>query len=109
MILVIFVRHLVQVVLYSNCKLKTFVYSHRYTTFSIEKKQYTVVWQVQRLSPSSEQARSYVEGSKRKLRDVSFFGTSSKSKKEIKKFQRELVSKQLLYILIRAFFPKFVF
>ena len=32
-----------------------------------------------------------------------FFLTSSKSKEEIKKFQRERVSYQFLYILIRAF------
>ena len=44
MILVIVVRHLsfhfywVQPVLYSNCKLKPFVYSHRYTTFCSEKQ-----------------------------------------------------------------------
>ena len=61
------------------------------------------MWQVLRLSPSSERARPYVEASERKLRDVGFFETSSKSKKEIKKFQRERVSKQLLCILIRAF------
>ena len=113
MILVIVVRHLsfhfysVQVVLYSNCKRKTFVYSHRYTTFYREK-QYTVMWQVLRLSPSLKRAMLYVEASERKLRDNSFFGTSSKSKKGIKKFQREQVSKQSIYISIRAF-PKFVF
>ena len=106
LILVIVVHHLsfhfcsvylVQPVLYSNCKLKTFVYSHSYTTFSNEK-QYTVMWQVLRLSPSLERARPYVEASERKLRDVGFFGTSSKSKEEIKQFQRERVSKQLIYI-----------
>ena len=103
-ILVIVVRHLsfhfyrVQAVLYSNCKLKTFVY----TTFSGEK-QYTVMWQVLRLSPSPEWARPYVEVSEPNLWDARFFGTSSKSKKEFKKFQRERVSKQLLYNLIRAF------
>ena len=32
-----------------------------------------------------------------------FLGTRPKSTEEIKKFQRERVSKQLLYILIRAF------
>ena len=78
------------------------MYSHRYTTFSGEK-QYTVMWQVLWLSPSPERTRSYVEISERKLRDVGFFGTSSKSKDEIKKFQCEKVSKQLLYILIGAF------
>ena len=104
----IVVRHLsfhfyrVQPVLYSNCKLKTFAYSHRYTTFS-SGKQYTVMWQVLRLSPSLEWTRPYVEASKRKLRDVGCFGTSSKSKEEIKNFKRERVSKQLIYILIRAF------
>ena len=111
-ILVIVVYHLsfhfflVQPVFYSNCKLKTFVYSRRYTTFSSEK-QYTVMWQVLRLSPSLERAGIYVEASERKLRvrDVGFFGTSSKLKEEIKKFQRERVSKQLIDILIRAF-PK---
>ena len=59
--------------------------------------------QVLRLSSSLEKARGYVEASERKLRDFGFFGTSSKSKKEIKKFQRERVSKQLIFILIRAF------
>ena len=44
-----------------------------------------------------------IEASERKLRDVDFFGTGSKSKKEIKIFQRERVSKKLLHILIRAF------
>ena len=54
------------------------------------EKQYTsVMWQVLWLSPSPEQARPYVEASERKLRDVGFFGTSSKSRKEIEKFQRE--------------------
>ena len=81
---------------------KTLMYSHRYTIFSGEK-QYTVMWQVLWLSPLSERTRPYVEASERKLRDVGFFGTSSKSKEEIKNFQRERVSKQLLYILIRAF------
>ena len=61
------------------------------------------MWQVLLLSPSLERARPYVEGSERKLRDFGFFGTSSKSKEEIKKFQRELVSEQLSYISIRAF------
>ena len=108
MILVIAVCHLsshfcqVQPVLCSNCKLKAFVYSHRYTTFHGEK-QYTVMWQVLRLSPSLERARPYAEASKRKLRDIGFFGTGSKSKAEIKKFQRKRVSKQSIYILIRAF------
>ena len=62
------------------------------------------MWQVLRLSPSPERARPYVETSQRKLRDVVFFGTSSKSNKGNKKFQRERVFKQLIYILIRAFF-----
>ena len=53
------------------------------------EKQYTVMWQVLWLSPSPEQARPYVEASERKLRDVGFFGTSSKSRKEIEKFERE--------------------
>ena len=54
------------------------------------EKQYTsIMWQVLWLSPSPEQARPYVEASERKLRDVGFFGTSSKSRKEIEKFQRE--------------------
>ena len=60
------------------------------------------MWQVERLSPSLEQARPYVEASERKLREVGFLGTSSKSKEEIQKFQRERASKQLIYILIRA-------
>ena len=47
------------------------------------------MWQVLWLSPSPEQARPYVEASERKLRDVSVFGTSSKSREEIGKFQRE--------------------
>ena len=53
------------------------------------EKQYTVMWQVLWLSPSLEQARPHVEASERKLRDVGFFGTSSKSREEIEKFQRE--------------------
>ena len=53
------------------------------------EKQYTVMWQVLWLSPSPEQARPYVEASERKLQDVGFFGTSSKSRAEIEKFQRE--------------------
>ena len=61
------------------------------------------MWQVLLLSPSLEWVRPYVEASERKLRDVGSFGTSSKSKEEIKQFQRERVSKQLIYILIRAF------
>ena len=74
-ILVIVVRHLsfhfywIQPVLYSNCKLKIFVHSHRYTTFS-SVKQYTVMWQILRLSWSLERARPYVEAAERKLRDV---------------------------------------
>ena len=35
--------------------------------------------------------------------ETSVFGTNCKSKEKIKKFQRKRVSKQLLYILIRAF------
>ena len=50
-----------------------------------------------------ERAMPYVEASERKLRDVGLFLTSSMSKEEIKKFQRERVSKQSIYILIRAF------
>ena len=65
----------------------------------------TVIWQVLRLSPSPERARSYVETSERKFRDVGFFGTRAKSKEEIKKFQRGRISEQLLYIVLRAF-PK---
>ena len=61
------------------------------------------MWQVLRLCPSLERARPYFEASERKLRDVRFFGTSSKSKEEIKKFQPERVSKQSINILIRAF------
>ena len=53
------------------------------------EKQYTVMWQVIWLSPSPEKARPYVEVSERKLRDIGFFGTSSKSREEIEKFQRE--------------------
>ena len=63
----------------------------------------TVIWQVLRLSPSLERARSYVETSERKLRDIRSFGTRSKSEEEIKKFQLGRISEQLLYILIRAF------
>ena len=70
---------------------KTLMYYHGYTRFFIEN-QHTVMWQVLWLSPSSERTRLYVETSERKLRDVGFFGTSSKSKEEIKKFQRERVS-----------------
>ena len=70
---------------------KILMYSHGYTGFFIEN-QYTVMWHVLWLSPSSERTRPYVETSERKLRDVGFFGTSSKSKEEIKKFQRERVS-----------------
>ena len=55
------------------------------------------MWQVLWLSPSPERIRPYVEASERKLRDVGFFGTGCKSKEEIKKSQREQVSKQLLY------------
>ena len=62
---------------------KTLMYSHGYTTFSGEK-QYTVMWQVLWISPSPERTRPYVETSDRKLRDVGFFLTSSKSKEEIK-------------------------
>ena len=40
------------------------------------------MWQVLRLSPSSEWARPYFEASERKLREVGFFGTSSKLKEE---------------------------
>ena len=54
------------------------------------------MWQVLWLSTSPERTRPYVEASERKFRDVGFFGTSSKSKEEIKKSQRERVSKQLL-------------
>ena len=62
------------------------------------------MWQALQLSPSLERARPYVEEiSERKLRDVGFFGTGSKSNEEIKKFQRERVSKRLIYIV------KFVF
>ena len=47
------------------------------------------MWQVLWLSPSPEQARPYAEASERKLRDVGFLGTSSKSREESEKFQRE--------------------
>ena len=57
------------------------------------------MWEVLWLSRSSERTRPYVETLERKLREVGFLGTSSKSNEEIKKFQRERVSKQLLYIL----------
>ena len=73
-----------QALIYSNCKL---VYS-LYTAFFSEK-QYALMSQVLWLSPSPEQARRYVEASERKLLDVSFFGTSSKSREKIEKFQRE--------------------
>ena len=46
------------------------------------------MWQVLRLSPSLERARPYVEASEQKVRDVGFL---------------ERVSKQSIYILIRAF------
>ena len=79
------------------------MYSYEYNTFSSEKQQ-TVIWQVLRLSSSPERARPYVEASERKLPDIGFFGTSSTEKKEgIKKLQLERVSKQTIYILIRAF------
>ena len=82
---------------------KTFMYYYGYTRFFIEN-QYTIMWHVLWLiTIRLERTRPYVETSQRKLRDVSFFGTSSKSKEEIKKFQREKLSQQLLYILIRAF------
>ena len=61
-----------QALIYSNCKLKRLVYSHRYAAF-FNEKQYTVMFQVLWLSPSSEQARPYVEASERKLRDVGLF------------------------------------
>ena len=41
---------------------KTLVYSHGYSTFS-SGKQYTVMWQVLWLSPSSERTRPYLETS----------------------------------------------
>ena len=42
------------------------------------------------LSPSPEQARPYVEASNKScVTSFFFFGTSSKSRKDIKKFQRE--------------------
>ena len=66
-------------------------------------KQYIVMCQV--LSP--ERDRPYVEASERKLQEVGFFGTSSQSREEIEKLQRESLSKHLLYISI-SFFPKFV-
>ena len=53
------------------------------------EKQYTVMWQVLWSSPSPEQARPYVEAFEGKLRGVGFFETSSKSREEIEKFQRE--------------------
>ena len=110
MILVIVVRHLlfhfhwVQAVLYSNCKLKTFVYFHRYTTFSSEKQR-TVMWQALQLSHHQNRP-----GNIRICRNLwtkavrrRFFGTSFKSREQIEKFQRKRLSKQLLYISIRAF------
>ena len=66
-------------------KKKTLVYSRRYVAFFSEK-QYAIMWQVLWLSPSPEKARPYVEASERKLRDVGFFGTSSKAREEIKTF-----------------------
>ena len=53
------------------------------------KTIHTVMRQFLWLSPSPEQARPHVEASERKLRDVGFFLTSSKSREEIEKFQRE--------------------
>ena len=61
------------------------------------QKQYLISCQ------TSERDWPYFEASEKKLRDVSLFGTSSKSKEEMKNFQRKRVSKQLIYILIRAF------
>ena len=57
-----------QALIYSNCKL---AYSRRYAVFLVKNNHM--------LKPRSE----------RKLRDVGFFGTSSKSRKEVEKFQRE--------------------
>ena len=56
------------------------MYSRMYFTFSSEK-QYTAMWQVLWLSPSSERTRPHIETSERKLRDVGGGGglTSSKS------------------------------
>ena len=61
------------------------------------------MWQILRLSPSPERASPYVKASERKLWDVGFFETGSKSREEIEKFQREWLSKQLLYTSIGAF------
>ena len=44
------------------------------------EKQYTVMWEVLWSSPSAQHAKPSVEASERKLRDVGFFGTFSKSK-----------------------------
>ena len=93
MILVSVVHHLsfhfywLQDLIYSDCKRKA-LYSSRYAAFLV-KNNIQLCGKFYGLSPSPEQARPYVEASERKLRDVGFFGTSSKSKEEIKKFQRE--------------------
>ena len=56
------------------------------------------MWQVLLLSPSPERARPYAEVSERKLSEIGIFGTSSKSREDIEKFQCERLSKQLRYI-----------
>ena len=79
--------HVNRPLIYSNCNEKLLCIPAGMPHFS--EKQYTVMWQVLWLSPSPEQARPYAEASERKLQDVDFFGTSSKSRKEIEKFQSE--------------------
>ena len=78
------------------------MYSHRYTTFSSENNT--------RLCGKFYGYPHHQNGPGHMLKPPNesfetsgFFGTGSKFKEEIKKFQREAVSKQLLYILIRAF------
>ena len=78
-----------QDLIYSNCRRKTLVYSRRYAAILVKNNKPLIKWQVLWLSTSPKQARPYVEASERKLQDVGFFGTSSKSREEIEKFQRE--------------------
>ena len=47
------------------------------------------MWQGLLSSQSPDQARLFVEAFEQQLRDVVFFGTSSKSREETEKFQRK--------------------
>ena len=72
-----------QALIYSNSKL---VYSRRYAAFLVKNNKLSCG---KFYYYPHHQNKRYVEASERKLRDVCFFGTSSKSREEMGNFQHQ--------------------